>query len=68
VILGKQSREEKKGASIYSALWYLHRGQRYCGIATFNKELKLITHRGFVRHSFTPEELKFLSGSIGIGH
>ncbi|HOJ31089.1 MAG TPA: amidophosphoribosyltransferase [bacterium] len=45
-----------------------HRGQRYCGIATFNKELKLITHRGFVRHSFTPEELQSLSGNIGIGH
>ena len=45
-----------------------HRGQRYCGIATFNHELKLITHRGFVRHSFTPEELQGLSGNFGIGH
>lgn len=45
-----------------------HRGQRYCGIATYNKELKLITHKGFVRHSFLPEELKILSGNCGIGH
>lgn len=45
-----------------------HRGQKYCGIATSNKEIKLITHKGFVRHSFTSDELQVLSGNFGIGH
>ncbi|MCM8758529.1 MAG: amidophosphoribosyltransferase [Candidatus Omnitrophica bacterium] len=45
-----------------------HRGQKYCGIATYDKEPKLTTHKGFVRHTFTPEELKNLSGHAGIGH
>lgn len=45
-----------------------HRGQKYSGIATCNKEIRLTTHKGFVRHTFTPEELKNLSGNSGIGH
>lgn len=54
-------------------LWYSifklqHRGQRYCGIATFDKEIKMMTHKGFVRHTFTPEELNELQGNYGIGH
>lgn len=54
-------------------LWYSifklqHRGQRYCGIATFDKEIKIITHKGFVRHTFSSEELKTLTGNLGIGH
>lgn len=54
-------------------LWYSifklqHRGQRYCGIATFDNEIKMITHKGFVRHTFTPEELNVLKGNYGIGH
>jgi len=56
-------------ANLYLGIFKLqHRGQKYCGIATYNKELKLVTHKGFVRHSFTPEELKYLSGNSGIGH
>ncbi|MCX7706326.1 MAG: amidophosphoribosyltransferase [bacterium] len=54
---------------LYHGIFKLqHRGQKYCGIATFNKELKLTTHKGFVRHTFTPEELRNLSGNVGIGH
>ncbi len=54
---------------IYHGIFKLqHRGQRYCGIATYNKELKIITHKGFVRHTFTMEELKNLSANCGIGH
>jgi len=54
-------------------LWYSifklqHRGQRYCGMATFDKEIKMITHKGFVRHTFTPNELNKLRGNHGIGH
>ncbi len=45
-----------------------HRGQKYCGIASYNREIQLITHKGFVRHTFTPDELKVLSGFSGIGH
>ena len=45
-----------------------HRGQRYCGLSTFKKEIKLTTHKGFVRHTFTPEELKNLAANSGIGH
>ncbi|HPP67219.1 MAG TPA: amidophosphoribosyltransferase, partial [bacterium] len=54
---------------IYYGIFKLqHRGQKYCGIATFNKEFNLITHKGFVRHSFTFEELQALSANFGIGH
>ncbi len=54
---------------LYHGIFKLqHRGQRYCGISTFNQELKLITHKGFVRHSFTPDELQSLSANYGIGH
>jgi len=54
---------------IYYGIFKLqHRGQRYCGIATYNKNFKLITHDGFVRHSFTEYELKELFARFGIGH
>jgi len=77
-------------------LWYgifrlQHRGQQYCGLATFNKEISpplfpvpafaeagpsqddltkftLISHKGYVRHTFTPQELAQLKGNFGIGH
>ncbi|MCM8818452.1 MAG: amidophosphoribosyltransferase [Candidatus Omnitrophica bacterium] len=45
-----------------------HRGQKHCGISTYNKKLKIITHSGFVRHTFTQSDLKELSGNYGIGH
>ncbi|MCX8082688.1 MAG: amidophosphoribosyltransferase [bacterium] len=46
-----------------------HRGQRYCGIATSsNTDIHIITHKGFVRHTFTDIELKSLKGTSGIGH
>ena len=45
-----------------------HRGQRYCGLSTFKKEIKITTHKGFVRHTFTPGELKNLAANFGIGH
>ena len=53
---------------IYSGIFKLqHRGQRYCGISTYNRGFKIITHKGFVRHTFTSEELNRLSGKFGIG-
>lgn len=45
-----------------------HRGQRYCGIATSEGGMRLVTHKGFVRHTFTPGELAGLAGSSGIAH
>ena len=46
-----------------------HRGQQYCGISTFdNKDIKLMTHEGFVKHSFMLDDLERLQGTSGIGH
>lgn len=45
-----------------------HRGQEYCGIATFNGRVNQITHHGKVLASFTDQELEKLSGAWGIGH
>ncbi|MCM8821030.1 MAG: amidophosphoribosyltransferase, partial [Candidatus Omnitrophica bacterium] len=55
---------------IYYGIFKLqHRGQRYCGIATSSSaDIHIITHKGFVRHTFTEEELHSLKGSVGIGH
>lgn len=55
---------------IYYGIFKLqHRGQRYCGIATSsNTDIHIITHKGFVRHTFTEDELRSLRGSFGIGH
>ncbi len=55
---------------IYYGIFKLqHRGQRYCGIATSSQaDIHIITHKGFVRHTFTEEELRLLKGPIGIGH
>ena len=55
--------------NLYYGIFKLqHRGQKYCGLSTFKKEINLTTHKGFVRHTFTPEELKNLSANSGIGH
>lgn len=55
---------------IYYGIFKLqHRGQRYCGIATSSSsDIHIITHKGFVRHTFTDEELRSLKGTLGIGH
>jgi len=46
-----------------------HRGEEYCGIATYNKnDLQLITRRGKVEPNFTEEILGKLEGNLGIGH
>ncbi len=56
-------------SDLYYGIFKLqHRGQRYCGLATFKRGIKLTTHKGFVRHTFTCEELKALSANSGIGH
>ena len=45
-----------------------HRGQEYCGIATFNGQVNQVTHHGKVLTSFTDRDLEHLSGAWGIGH
>lgn len=56
-------------SDLYLGTFYLqHRGQRYCGLSTFNGgELKIRTHRGLVRDSFFSDTTG-MEGFIGIGH
>ncbi|MFH1542355.1 MAG: amidophosphoribosyltransferase [bacterium] len=54
---------------LFLGTFYLqHRGQKYCGLSTFDGEgLKIRTHRGLVRATFT-EDLGGMQGYMGIGH
>ncbi|MCJ7602217.1 MAG: amidophosphoribosyltransferase [Desulfobulbaceae bacterium] len=45
-----------------------HRGQRFCGIATCEKGIHLVTHHGKVGETFTTDNLNYLKGTFGIGH
>ncbi|MDY6987607.1 MAG: amidophosphoribosyltransferase [Thermodesulfobacteriota bacterium] len=45
-----------------------HRGQEYCGIATFNGAIHQVTHHGKVAHTFRYKDLEHLTGRWGIGH
>jgi amidophosphoribosyltransferase len=45
-----------------------HRGQEYCGIATFDEGINLITHYGKAANTFRDRELDYLKGNWGIGH
>ncbi len=45
-----------------------HRGQEYCGIATFHEGVHQVTHYGKVANTFRPGELGYLKGRWGIGH
>ena len=45
-----------------------HRGQDYCGIATFNRGIRQVTHYGKVANTFKYDELRYLKGKAGIGH
>ncbi|MDY6954427.1 MAG: amidophosphoribosyltransferase [Thermodesulfobacteriota bacterium] len=45
-----------------------HRGQEFCGIATFNGAIHQVTHHGKVAHTFRYEDLEHLKGKWGIGH
>ena len=42
-----------------------HRGQEYCGMATFNGQVNQITHHGKVLNSFTDQDLENLPGTWG---
>ncbi len=45
-----------------------HRGQEYCGISTFDGNIRQVTHYGKVANTFKYEELEYLKGTWGIGH
>ena len=54
---------------IYNGLDFLqHRGQEYCGIATFDGKINTVTHSGKVDTTFNDQELEYLKGNWGIGH
>ena len=55
---------------VYRGIDFLqHRGQRFCGIATYNnKGIHQVTHHGKVGDTFTKENLNYLKGTYGIGH
>jgi amidophosphoribosyltransferase len=54
---------------IYQGIDFLqHRGQQYCGIATFDEAIRQVTHYGKVGITFQQPELSYLTGKRGIGH
>jgi amidophosphoribosyltransferase len=54
---------------IYNGLDFLqHRGQEFCGIATFDGGIHQVTHHGKVGNAFSEQDLEYLRGSWGIGH
>ncbi len=54
---------------IYHGIDFLqHRGQEYCGIATYDDHIRQVTHHGKVATSFNEKELDYLTGNSGIGH
>ncbi len=67
-IFGIYSNKNCSEKIFYGIFKLQHRGQKYCGISTYYKGINLITHEGFVRHSFTKFELRKLIGNYGIGH
>ncbi len=54
---------------IFNGLDFIqHRGQEYCGIATYDGRIHQVTHHGKAGTSFTPQDLEYLKGNKGIGH
>ncbi len=54
---------------IYQGIDFLqHRGQQYCGIATFGDGVRLVTHHGRVGDTFSRSNIDYLEGTFGIGH
>jgi amidophosphoribosyltransferase len=54
---------------LFLGIFYLqHRGQQYCGLSAYAGDgIKIKTHRGLVRATFT-NDLIGLEGTMGIGH
>ncbi|KDR94393.1 amidophosphoribosyltransferase [Peptoclostridium litorale DSM 5388] len=61
--------DENVAKDVYYSLFSLqHRGQESCGIATLNGRINHHKGMGLVTDVFKEEQLKTLSGNIGIGH
>ena len=70
-IVGIKSKKENVCLSIYNALTVLqHRGQDAAGMAVSDKDGFLSMHKdnGLVRDVFSEDQMRRLSGDIGIGH
>lgn len=54
---------------LFLGTFYLqHRGQKYCGLSTFDGNgIRIRTHKGMVRETFT-NDLGGMNGNMGIGH
>jgi len=63
------SAQENIVDDLFLGTFYLqHRGQRYCGLSTYDsKGINIRTHRGLVRETFAGD-LAGLEGKMGIGH
>jgi len=54
---------------IYNGIDFLqHRGQEFCGIATYDKGIRQVTHHGKAGIAYSEQELGYLHGRWGIGH
>ena len=56
-------------AELYDSIIHLqHRGQDAAGIMTYDKRMHKEKGMGLAREIFTPENMKLLTGNIGISH
>ncbi len=61
--------QEPCAFEIFQGIDFLqHRGQEYCGIATYDGGVRQVTHHGKVLNNFTDQDLDSLTGRWGIGH
>ncbi|MDY6953095.1 MAG: amidophosphoribosyltransferase [Thermodesulfobacteriota bacterium] len=67
-VFGLYSDEECVHDIIQGIDFLQHRGQEFCGIATFNGAIHQVTHHGKVAQTFRYEDLEHLKGKWGIGH
>jgi amidophosphoribosyltransferase len=52
---------------IYQGIDFLqHRGQQFCGIATYDHGIHLATHHGKVGDTFTRENLDYLKADMSV--
>jgi amidophosphoribosyltransferase len=67
-VFGLCSKEECAQEILQGIDFLQHRGQEYCGIATYDGQVRQVTHYGKVGNTFKDEEITYLEGTRGIGH
>ncbi|HBT19550.1 MAG TPA: amidophosphoribosyltransferase [Clostridiaceae bacterium] len=69
-VFGITMKEDTAAYDVYDGLYALqHRGQESAGIAVLSHgDLKLRKRMGLVAQALEPEDLAYLTGSIGVGH